>query len=442
MNQSFTAKLTRIISLTIAVILVLLPFHAFLSVWLASQVGHYTALRLWKEYLLAIMGLIAVVLLARDKALRTRLGEQRLIWIIGLYLLLELFLGFTSFTHHQVSAEAVAYGLLDDTRFLFFFVLCAVIAARDDWLRRHWRPIVLIPALVVVVFGLLQAFVLPHDVLQHFGYGLSTIPAIETVNSNAHYYRIQSTLRGANPLGAYLLFVISILGVLLIKAKNNRNKLIYGCGGLATLVALYFTYSRGAWIGVVLAGICTLAATIKSTRAKQLTAISLAVIIVIGGSAYLALRHNTRLENVVFHTSPHTVATTSDENHSSALVQGLHDIEHDPLGRGPGSAGPASVYNHDRPARIPENYFVQIGQEVGWLGLILFILITVLMALALWQLRSNPLALALFASLIGLSVVGLVSQVWTDDTISYLWWGLAGIIWAQVISTAKTAEKH
>ena len=33
-------------------IILLMPFHAFLTVWIASGVDHYTAVRLWKEALL------------------------------------------------------------------------------------------------------------------------------------------------------------------------------------------------------------------------------------------------------------------------------------------------------------------------------------------------------------------------------------------------------
>ena len=40
-------------SISMLIILVM-PLHAFLTVWGSSLVGHYTALRLWKEALLLI----------------------------------------------------------------------------------------------------------------------------------------------------------------------------------------------------------------------------------------------------------------------------------------------------------------------------------------------------------------------------------------------------
>jgi len=125
--------------------------------------------------------------------------------------------------------------------------------------------------------------------------------------------------------------------------------------------------------------------------------------------------------------SPSAVASTSDQGHLQALRAGLSDVAHHPIGFGPGTAGPASYYNTGHPTRIAENYFVQIGQETGWLGLVLFILINVGVGMLLYVRRADPLALSLFASLIGLTFINLFSHAWADDTLAYVWWGLAGV---------------
>jgi amino acid permease len=102
-----------------------------------------------------------------------------------------------------------------------------------------------------------------------------------------------------------------------------------------------------------------------------------------------------------------------------------------------GTAGPASVYNA-RKTRISENYFIQITQELGWLGLAIFLAILILVGRELWLRKSDILAASLFASLIGLTVVNLVSHGWTDDTLAYLWWGLAGIAIAAPLKSKNT----
>ena len=58
----------------------------------------------------------------------------------------------------------------------------------------------------------------------------TTIPVFETINNNPEYVRIASTLRGANPLGAYLLIPISLLTVLLIRNGRNWRQAIFLAG--------------------------------------------------------------------------------------------------------------------------------------------------------------------------------------------------------------------
>ncbi len=441
MNQSVSSKLIHILAIVIAVVIILLPFHALLTVWLSSLVGHYTLLRLWKEILLVVAGLITLILLARDKLMRQALyASPRLFWSVIIYLALMLALGLTAYAHHNVSGKALAYGLLEDSRYLLFLGLCLAIATRDKWLKKVWPYLVLGPAAVVILFGLLQAFVLPYNFLAHLGYGSSTIPAYATVNSSLHFIRVQSTLRGANPLGAYLILVLAVIAVELKLVRSNFHKLALGLMGLASLVVLYFTYSRSAWLGAGVALAAIAISLVQSARLRQgLVAGGLGVVLIAAGGVLL-LRHNNRFENIVFHTSPHSVPTTSDQNHQTALEQGLHDLIKHPLGLGPGTAGPASVYNRYGGANIAENYFVQIGQEIGWLGLALFILINIIVGFSLWQNSADPLALALWTSLIGISIVGMLSHVWSDDTLSYMWWGLAGIGLSRSLKRAKLSK--
>jgi O-antigen ligase len=155
--------------------------------------------------------------------------------------------------------------------------------------------------------------------------------------------------------------------------------------------------------------------------------IGAALILVFAGSV-LALRHNDFVENTVFHTDEHSSSNvSSNAAHLSASRGALAQVVHEPFGRGPGTAGPAGEYNSGQPPRIAENYFLQIGQETGWLGLVLFAAIYLLLAGELWRRRQHGLPRVLLASLAGLTVLAMLMHLWTDDTIAYLWFGLAGI---------------
>ena len=425
-----------ILSATAAIItitLLLIPFHAFLTVWLASNFGHYTAFRLWKEMLLALAALGGLYLALFDKKVRASTLYHELTWLIIAYAAVQIIWGLWALHHHSVSLKAMAYGVLLNLRFLLFFFVAWAVGARTKRLSAGWSTVVIWPALIVIGLGLLQAFILPTDFLRHFGYSEKTIFPYETINHNAKYVRIMSTLRGANPLGAYLLLPISGLLVLMTIGKRNWRRVLMLVGAL---MVLFFSFSRAAWIGVVL---CALAVGLTQLKRKHwpFVAMPVVVVLVIGVALLITLRHNAHFQNIIFHTQEHSlVKTTSDQGHASALRAGLHDIVHEPLGRGPGTAGPASLYNIDHPARIAENYYVQIGQETGWIGLTLFLIILGFVAWLLLQRRADPLALTLLVSLAGICFVNLLSHAWTDDTLAYLWWGLAGI----AIGTATKPE--
>lgn len=490
--------LGSVVVMGVAVILALMPFHAFLTVWAASVFGHYTLWRLWKEILLIPIGLAAAWLGLRNERLRTEIAQSWLLRLMFAYVILQLLLGLVALKLHQVNRAALGEGLVEDVRLMVIFFVAWVAASQTSWLRDHWQKLLLIPAAIVVASGLLQAFVLPADFLAHFGYGPATIRPYELVDQNSQFVRVQSTLRGANPLGVYLVMIIAAISAFVgVKSKKQKVKsekrdlrsavipahariqsrkrftdphlktsscrgrtlektgrfLVksldfsyffprFGLGrrvlrvkpgmtvgGLATLIVLYFTYSRSAYIGTALAVFGVAWLSIKNKRVKIWLLAAAAIVCVLAGGAALVLRHNADFEDTFFHTSqlshsPHS----SNQNRTSALESGIHDVLHDPFGRGPGTAGPASVHNN-HPARIAENYFLQIGQEVGWLGLALFLTINILLAKELWHRRDEPdrLALTLIVSLAGLTFVNMLSHAWADDTLAYIWWGLAGI---------------
>lgn len=421
-------------------ILLLMPFHAFLTVWLSSLVGHYTALRLWKEMLLAICMLGTVTLVAIDHKIRNHTLSRRLVWLIFAYMFLTLAWGLLTLNQHDVTAKALGYGLIVNLRYLAFFLVTWALALRVSRLKNNWWWLVYSPAIAVVAFGLLQILVLPDDFLRHFGYGLSTIPAVETINHNARYVRIASTLRGANPLGAYLLIPLSVVTVWMI--RNERRNWRQALFLVAAAVVLIFTFSRSAWIGAALTIGTVLLMSHLSRWTGRLALIIVGCLVGLGIFAAVVLRHNVHFQNLVLHTQTHSaVSSTSDQGHSTALKTGLKDLSRHPLGAGPGTAGPASVYNNHS-VRIAENYYIQIGQEVGWLGLGMFILINTGVGYLLFVRRDDTLARSLFASLIGLSFIGLLSHVWTDDTVAYIWWGLAGIAVARLPQAEPKSQEH
>jgi hypothetical protein len=141
----------------------------------------------------------------------------------------------------------------------------------------------------------------------------------------------------------------------------------------------------------------------------------------------LLIQTNQGFKKAVFHVNDQSTAPqTSNEGRLSALREGAKDVVTEPLGRGLGTAGPASMLEDTTPARNSENYFLSVGQETGWLGLGIFIVLCHWLARALYE-RRNIFSRALLATFAGLSAVNMLSYAWADVTVAYMWWGLAGI---------------
>lgn len=406
-------------------ILVLLPFHAFLTTWAGSNFGNLDAWRIWKELIIFASTPLGIYVAWRTPAVRTWLLRSWLPRLIFVYILLSLILGAFALMQDRVNGSALTYAWLSNLRYLGFFLLIIGVSARSSVMRRYWPYAVGIPAAIVIVFGLIQP-ALPYDFLRHFGYGPETIPAFQTVDNKLEYQRIQSTLRGANPLGAYLVLITALLAG---AWKSLPVTIWVKVLALAALGgALILTFSRSAYLGAFTAVATVVFASVVSRKVRRYLGMALIGAMLIGAGAVVALRNNDTVQNIFFHSDETSQSSaSSNTGRAAALSSGARDIVSEPLGRGPGTAGPASFRNDEQP-RIAENYFLQIGQETGWLGLGLFVAINILLGRALWILRRDKMALGLFAGLLGLTVVNMLSHAWADDTLGLLFWGLAGLV--------------
>jgi hypothetical protein len=435
MNQSLTTRLSNIAGIVVAIIIILLPFHEFLTTWAASNFNHYDLLRVWKEILIFLLTPVIIYITYKTPAVKKWLKNSWLVRLTLSYILLNIGLGIWSYKTARVNKITLADGLITDLRFPIFFIFTAVIAYHSKFLKKYWQQMLLLPATIVVAFGLAQLF-LPLDFLKHFGYGPKTIPPYETVDQKTQYHRIQSTLRGPNPLGAYLILIISACFIYFKKYK--WPKLILA---ICATTTLFFTYSRSAYVGLALS-LVILYYLLKLNKKwhKQFLIICGAIFIALA-LLVVSLRYNSVAQNVLFHTSNSSKSPdSSNAQRISGLEAGLREVVHQPYGEGPGTAGPASEHNIT-PPRIAENYYVQIAQETGWIGLLIFLSINVIVAVKLWQKQKDPLACLLFASFIGISIVNLVSHEWADDTLSLIWWGMAGITLAPDIIEHTKRQK-
>ena len=412
-------------------VLLLIVVHAPLTVALGSVWPEQaTILKAWKEVLLAVLAVGAVGLLTRRKLWHPVLRSSPLVLLaltfIDIHLLLAVLRGGIS--------EPVVAGLIIDLRFVVMFLLTYVLVLVRPAALMNVLKTIGAGAVVVLGFGLLQITVLPDDALSRLGYSTETITPYTTIDRNPDFVRINSTLRGPNPLGA-LAVVYGTLGLAyLLKryATASAARRYIAIGGLAATVAVLFaSFSRSAYLGLV-AGVAAVA--VGSYRLSKRLLLGTAAGVLVVAIALGAVSTTDWFSNVILHEDPEsTVIAKSNDGHLASLGDGFGRLLTQPFGAGVGSTGSATLYDDDTSNdTIIENYYFFVAHESGWLGLATFLGLFVMVMMELWRRRAGWPALGTFGAGIGLGLIGLLLPVWADETVALIWWGLAGALIAPI----------
>lgn len=417
-------------------------FHAPLSVFFGTLLpGFELAVKAWKEVLLAVASLLVVYEVSKRQMWR-ELSRDWVLRLAAAYVVIHLLM--LPFMWQGVTPVVAA--LMINLRFVMFFVV-VYLACR---IYPHWRRPVLLGSLIAagasVLFAVLQVFVLPHDFLVHLGYGQSTIAPYLTVDQNYEFIRINGTLRGPNPLGAYAAIVLAgcLTALLLVRGRirqiHRALPWLVALLGVGSIVALGYSFSRSAALAALLAVGIVLAVVYgrRVPRAVWLVA-GVAGLLLIGG--LYAARDSHFVSHVILHEDPNEGNDiNSNDGHWKSLVEGTERLVQQPLGAGVGSTGSPSLMTEN--SFILENYFLYVAHEVGWAGLLLFLALSGTVGYRLWQRRADWLALSLLASGAGLMLASMLLPVWADDTVALVWWGLAGLALAAPVVVAGKKEKY
>lgn len=422
--------LAGLLTLSFGGILLLLPVHAFFSTWLGTAIGPLLLWKSWKEILLLLLlPLVVLVCVGRPRIAKV-IWARRINQLIVLYVLLHAVLAFVS----HVALAAMAAGLLMNLRFLAMFVLAQVLVeVNHPWIR---KIISLIPrGLLWIAVGLgclaiLQVTIVPKDFLSYFGYNKdSTIAPYIVVDQNPMALRAFATMRGPNTLAAYLVLPL-VLAVCFIFMRRDLwlSVAVLALGG----IAFFATGSRSAWLGLAFGLLALAIMAVPQTRLVRWVKWSIIPVLLIGAVLGWAALTVAPVRLAVFHSRADrpSLFTGSSQKHVEAIIDNAADALRHPLGQGPGAAGPASFYN-PAGAKISENYFIQIAQEVGLVGLGLFVSINLLIARQFYRHRTGLMPKILLASLAGLTIVNLFLHGWADDPTAMTWWGIAGLYWGK-----------
>jgi hypothetical protein len=210
--------------------------------------------------------------------------------------------------------------------------------------------IVLIISTIVAGLGVLQYF-LPADLLTNLGYSLDRgVRAAFFVEDNPDLPRIMSTLREPNALGAYLLLPIAAISTFLLRTDDkNKRYILTGALGLH-LLAVFFTFSRSAWLAAALVLALVTWWRFRSVIVKPLHRfwpVAVGLVFVVGFAAF-ALRNTSLFQQYIIHSDPKEQVVDLDSNdlHILLIREGLEGVADKALWPWP---------RHCRPGFYPES---------------------------------------------------------------------------------------
>ncbi len=424
------------------ILLALLPFHALLvtaGTRIIAGPGHapLSLLALWKEAFLGVVLFLVFVELAPRSAAWKRIFYFD---VLDILILLFVFLAVvtTVFTHGdwRLAVLGARYDLAPLVAFL-----CARRVSWSEGFGERALTVLLFSAVIIVIYGL-AAMVLPQSFFSVLGYSDlhslyvpgGPIAAFQQIGGSG-IRRMQSAMSGPNQLGIWLLLPFAV--VLARDWWNARRWFIP-----FLILALLLTFSRAAWIGAACILFLFLRPRIFLYGARWHI---LSTVFVLSAVMLAGL--------VLFPQI--TLRFASSRDHIRRPIEAMRIMMEYPLGLGLGTAGPASnrvsdacvhlpaganaswasdrsdlcvfagdiqVQPADRACRcplLPENWYLQIGVELGFLGLSLFLATVFLIMHALRLRAASSLQGGVLLAFVGVSIAALFLHAWEDSAIAY-----------------------
>jgi len=422
--------------LSLSALLLLLPLHTFmlrvLQFWTSLSKGQILLFSLWKEVIL--IALLAHVLL------RTLLRRGRLPFRFYASDVLLLAFGGLALTYVLVAFDLVAglYGFRNYVEVFAVFFLVRVLPLSASHLRRLFSAMVLIGTLIAL-FGIFQLVFPQSPFMIQLRAGIAeeaggVLPSAFTAGTGGFWkFRAFGTFSGPNEFGLYL-------GTLLIAAwyigphvgRQQRSRIRWAVVALP-FISLVLTLSRSAFlamvIGALMAQLLSRERPLGGLRLRMKHLVAFVCLLPLAGLVFWFSGFSKHLVNTI------TLRDPSAAGHLRSVLNGLSFIAEHPLGVGIGMAGPRA----GRYGLVPEKYhvessYLQMGMEMGMLGMTLYIIFLLLILFTLYKRSrkggnfSRRLSAGAFGILAGAMGAYFFLPLLMDmQTASYIWFfvGLA-----------------
>jgi hypothetical protein len=203
--------------------------------------------------------------------------------------------------------------------------------------------------------------------------------------------------------------------------------------------ALLLTQTRSAILGAAVVLVLALVPTAGRPRHWRTQAV-----IVLAGLAMIAVPAAFSTGVAKRFSQANNRSDQSTAGHVTGFWSGLHTIGQHPLGQGLGTGAGIGQRFTVANDKVAENSYLDVGDEVGILPMLLFAALTVALVLKLRRVareRPEPALTAAFAGGAGLAVSAWFLHTWLDFAVAWTYWGIAGAALGLAFSPATASDR-
>ena len=331
--------------------------------------------------------------------------------------------GFSAFASFNKGKSLQIFALY----FIFafaYFIIVNTIKTKNEWY--NMVTIFALSGLIVGMYGIYQNFFTEATALSGW---------VDKEMFDEIKMRVYSTFDNPNVLGQYLVLSIPVVFALCVSAKKAAPRLIFFAIAAVMGVCLIFTWSRAAWVGIVLA--IGFFVVMKDRRWSTLCIVALLILpFVIPESIFSRI------------TSIGDMKDSSTAYRVSVWIASFRIAKDYWLGGiGLGSGAFERIYqnyalNGAGFALHSHNFYIQLVVEMGILGLVLFVAIIFMSYKQIVSIRdknsvNKNVALAIGGALIGYLFQGMAENLWYNYRMVFIFWIYLAILQSGVMVSQK-----
>lgn len=315
---------------------------------------------------------------------------------------------------------------------LFYFVIVATMDSGKKWKA------------LCVSFVLVGCLVALYGIAQNFIGTKSTQSWVDSEMFQSIKTRVYATFDNPNVLGEFLVIMIPTTTALIWANKKLGHKMIYTFVMLCLCACIVFTWSRGAWLGVMFAVALFLLVMDKRWALAGIVAV-FAIPFVLGSN-------NAISERILSIGNTEDTSTAYRVSIWQASVKLIRDFWLSGIGLGSDAFSmiyPKYALAGANFALHSHNLFLQICVEMGLIGIVTFLALVVALirqsfSLAVYKKRggvSATIVIAATAGILGYLVQGLTDNVWYNYKMLLIFWIVVGLVSSGSNLIRETKEK-